>query len=480
MKRFLLFFTFTLFITSSLLAQNPWKYEHSISFPDPDSTVFPLLCDVDENNRLWVISSKAQAPDARNAVYYADPGDTLFTKLIDYDLNGDSDTLAGNVGATRGIAALNGSVYVSFTVPYPKYAPFTLSGMYRYDNADSNAAFEWAADPGNTRGYGSYNHGIDITADSIIYAGITYNGPSFRLFNFSDRADIAFYSAYSAWIPGDPNDPGANGFGNLVEVGGGQTDGLDLIRDVAMVPGQNYNEVGNYFYTSRNSLAIDQLTGGIAVWNGGTILSALEYVSARVEDFDGYLSLIDSWPYGIDVDLDGTLWVAGIDSTRRWVKGFTIDGVNAIAEHELPSSTSMDFVDPDGAPMAGPCDVSISKDGGLAYVIDAFAKKAFVFDNTLVSVDDEIALLTNFNLEQNYPNPFNPATKIQFSIPEETNVKLIVSDILGREVSTIINEKLSAGSYTRVFDAKELPSGIYIYSLTANGQKFSRKMTLVK
>ncbi len=477
MKRFLVFLVFTLLVNSLTLAQNPWQYTHSISFPDPDSTVFPLLCDVDENNRLWVISSKAQAPDARNAIYYADPSDTMFTKFIDFDRNGDSDTLSGNIGATRGIAALNGSIYLSFTVPFPRYSPQTLAGMYRYDNADSNRAFEIVASGSSTNTYGSFNHGIDISADSIIFAGISF-GTTFRIYNFSQNGFLAEYGKYIPPFPGAEWNEN-----NQTEPGGFEQEGKDLIRDVALVPGVDYNSTESYFFTSRNSYDLTSNNGGIAVWKGGVQTEPVDYTPARVEDFEGFLSLIDAWPYGIDVDLDGTLWVAGIDSTRRWVKGFTVEGVNAIAEHELPSSTSIEFADPDGAPMAGPSDVAINKNGGLAFVIDAFAKKAFAFENTLVSVDDDPAaagIASSFALEQNYPNPFNPSTKIRFSLSEASDVKLVVSDVLGREVTTIVNEKLSAGNHTRIFNGNDLTSGIYIYSLTASGQKISRKMTLVK
>ena len=75
-----------------------------------------------------------------------------------------------------------------------------------------------------------------------------------------------------------------------------------------------------------------------------------------------------------------------------------------------------------------------------------------------------------FSLSQNYPNPFNPTTTIRFAIPsnvksEMSNVKIIIYDVLGREVQTLVNENLSPGTYEVDFDGSNLPSGIYYYTL---------------
>ena len=99
-------------------------------------------------------------------------------------------------------------------------------------------------------------------------------------------------------------------------------------------------------------------------------------------------------------------------------------------------------------------------------------------------VEITISSPENFQLEQNYPNPFNPSTKIKYSIPVETrdrvSVQLIVYDILGREVATLVNEEKPSGNYSVEFNALNLPSGIYIYTLRAYGIAQTKKMTLLK
>jgi ligand-binding sensor domain-containing protein len=87
---------------------------------------------------------------------------------------------------------------------------------------------------------------------------------------------------------------------------------------------------------------------------------------------------------------------------------------------------------------------------------------------------------TEYALYQNYPNPFNPTTTIEFDIPEKTNVKLIIYDILGREVETLIDKELEPGKYKINFTATNLPSGVYFYTLKTPKFTKTKKMLLVK
>ncbi len=83
-------------------------------------------------------------------------------------------------------------------------------------------------------------------------------------------------------------------------------------------------------------------------------------------------------------------------------------------------------------------------------------------------------------LKQNYPNPFNPTTTIAFSLPEARQVSLRVYDVLGRQVATLADQKLSAGQHTFTLDASGWSSGLYIYRLKAGTKIYTRKMMLMK
>lgn len=101
------------------------------------------------------------------------------------------------------------------------------------------------------------------------------------------------------------------------------------------------------------------------------------------------------------------------------------------------------------------------------------------FNPTDVKKEEE-QVPTNFVLEQNYPNPFNPNTQIKFSIPQATNVKLIVTNLLGSEIATLVNANLASGLYTVDFNATDLSSGVYFYTLITDNFKQSKKMILMK
>jgi photosystem II stability/assembly factor-like uncharacterized protein len=87
---------------------------------------------------------------------------------------------------------------------------------------------------------------------------------------------------------------------------------------------------------------------------------------------------------------------------------------------------------------------------------------------------------SEFNLYNNYPNPFNPTTKIKFDLPENSNIKLAIFDISGKEILRPFNNNLSAGTYEFIFDAKNLSSGFYFYRLESNKFSDTKKMLLIK
>ncbi|MEO8514244.1 MAG: T9SS type A sorting domain-containing protein [Ignavibacteria bacterium] len=87
---------------------------------------------------------------------------------------------------------------------------------------------------------------------------------------------------------------------------------------------------------------------------------------------------------------------------------------------------------------------------------------------------------TEYALKQNYPNPFNPVTNIKFSVPQASFVKLVVYDITGKEVAKLVNNNMTAGSYTVDFNASGLSSGVYFYRIDTDGFSDVKKMMLIK
>ncbi len=124
------------------------------------------------------------------------------------------------------------------------------------------------------------------------------------------------------------------------------------------------------------------------------------------------------------------------------------------------------------------------KSGGIhnpKYIITALKGAMSVLGIPVgISEEENGSIPTTYSLQQNYPNPFNPSTTIKFSIPKAGNVKLTVYDILGKEVSTLVNNFLNAGEYNFQFNASNLASGIYLYRLESTNFVKTNKMLLMK
>jgi len=93
---------------------------------------------------------------------------------------------------------------------------------------------------------------------------------------------------------------------------------------------------------------------------------------------------------------------------------------------------------------------------------------------------EQVQIPSRFMLKQNYPNPFNPSTTISFSLPEISDVKLSVYNILGQKVAELVNQKMNAGMHKITWDAQNLASGVYIIAFKANSTFMTKKMNLIK
>jgi hypothetical protein len=108
------------------------------------------------------------------------------------------------------------------------------------------------------------------------------------------------------------------------------------------------------------------------------------------------------------------------------------------------------------------------------------AARVYVTYNNVTDVEVDNPSPEYFNLSQNYPNPFNPSTKIQYSISSNQIVKLKIYDVLGKEITTLVNKEQSAGTYEVNFDGNNLTSGIYFYTITAGNYTDTKSMILMK
>lgn len=197
---------------------------------------------------------------------------------------------------------------------------------------------------------------------------------------------------------------------------------------------------------------------------------------------DSTIANVPVWASSVDWGPDGNLWLGliksafslGGDYGSRW---FAYDVANdtyvdtvGIA---LGDSSLGGFLSPRGA--------TWSADGMTMYLADFDYSVIARYTREATGVSDEFKnILSTFTLKQNYPNPFNPVTTIPFDIQESGNVKLVIYDLLGRQVRVLQDDYMLAGSHVAEFNAGSLASGVYIYRLTVNGSEMSKKMMFLK
>lgn len=188
----------------------------------------------------------------------------------------------------------------------------------------------------------------------------------------------------------------------------------------------------------------------------------------------------------------GTNWVrSGLENNNVYT--FAINGANIFAGTEangvyLSTNEGANWIQKNQGFETGNIAVtSLAIKGNYLYA-GLSGNKEGVWKRSLAEIIRVTSLSTEvpdkYKLFQNYPNPFNPSTNIKYQITSHggssTNVKLIIFDILGKEVTTLVNENQGAGTYEVTFDGSYLPSGVYFYQLKTDNVLLTKKLILIK
>ena len=205
---------------------------------------------------------------------------------------------------------------------------------------------------------------------------------------------------------------------------------------------------------------------------------------------------LELWGQILDWGPLGNLWIGSYwDVTGPAYKGwYAIDpAVNNVFQDSLGKNITE--VDTNAAPGTIPAGGTFFSPRGVAfweendgswtaYTADYDGNVVKKYTNAgltgIIVVDDGNAMISEFDLRQNYPNPFNPATSIPFSIRHAADVKLVIYNVNGQVVKTLVNERLQAGSYEYEFNASDMASGTYFYRLTFDGKTQTKRMMLIK
>ena len=361
-------------------------------------------------------------------------------------------TLGGNQSVANAVSA-DGSIVVG----------------YSRDSADIKRAFKWTAATGmQDLGAGEWTDAVAISADgSVIVVNNGMDGFAYQ------------------WTSG--------GISNLGTLGGNQTTAYDVTADGSVIVGFSYvtagdpyafrwvygsgiQQIGTFYSFARGISADGNTVTGSETGSAGlhrafrwTLSSGFEY------------GIAGNFSYGLSVSGDGSIIVGdGGDGAFRLSNAGGLEYLHQVYSNLINSGSELvNAVDisPNGLFIVGFGTNSLTGlDEGYLLAV-----------NGVSSINELDNNPENFSLSQNFPNPFNPSTSIQYSISSRQFVQLKVYDVLGNEITTLVNEEKPEGMYNVQFTMNNLPagrqglsSGIYFYQLKAGNYLETKKMILMK
>ncbi len=445
---------------------------------------------------VWVIAADLSG---NSYVTGANRGDFITVKynpsgdiLWDVRYNG-----TGNGGDKATSIALDrfGNVYVT------GYSYGSESNSdYATIKYDSNGVQQWVARYNGTGNFTDVPWSIAIdTTGNVYVTGQSNTGSSnndFATIKYNSSGIEMWVSIYngSAFSYNQKNSVIADNSGNVYVTGsswGGIT-GFDFATI-------KYNSSGIQEWASRyngESNANDQasavtfddsgnvyVTGGSYAGSSGSY-ATVKYNSLGIQQWVSKYAGTGNWnakTSSIALDHSGNIYVTGESGGNNTVSDFATIKYNTAGD----SLWIMRYNGPMNS-NEGAKSIAIDNSGNV-YVTGPSPGNGTDWDYATVKYSQQtgVSQITSvipehFKLGQNYPNPFNPRTVIRYSLIGNRFVNLKVYDILGKEVSTLVNEKQSPGMYQVEFDGSGLPSGIYFYKLTAGEFTETKRMMLVK
>lgn len=222
---------------------------------------------------------------------------------------------------------------------------------------------------------------------------------------------------------------------------------------------------------------------------GGNDGSSNPSVPSEYQDASDHLPVYADYSFGDPLPVELILFSGVLDEDRielNWRTETEVNNYGFNIERSLSSQKTnwevIEFVQGYGNSNSTKdyyyIDSDIQRSGTYYYRLKQIDNDGSFEYSDIINVD--VSIPGSYYLSQNYPNPFNPETRIDFTISEKQQVSLRVYNTLGELVSEIVNEQREAGNYSEIFNASDLPSGVYIYSLQTPGFVENMKLTVLK
>lgn len=229
-----------------------------------------------------------------------------------------------------------------------------------------------------------------------------------------------------------------------------------------------------------------QINGDDVKLYSGLGFAGIEFISNTIDGTDLTHFHFDMWTKD-PTELPVTFKVKLVDfgANGVWSGGDDVEHELTFDAESTPPLASMEWVSFD-IPLSDFANMTTREHLAQLLFVSRSEINEFYLDNVyfytgdLVNNDEEIEIPTNTQLSQNYPNPFNPSTNIEFSLPNASQVSLIIYNSLGQQVAKLLDTRLNQGAHSVTWNAAQIPSGVYFYQLKTANITLTKRMLLIK
>jgi len=238
----------------------------------------------------------------------------------------------------------------------------------------------------------------------------------------------------------------------------------DNIVDIVLSDLPNYENVIDIIDGSTKNVVLHYIS------QDSSILHSYIYGDAQWVQFTYHNFDYSSCSLPLDVNNDGIYDLILFKVTSSGLTFRIINGSTSLLIYQSPVYANCQYL------------TTLDVDGDSYTEICLTGQKIYIISTPshTVSINNNTKQVPEFEIKQNYPNPFNPNTTIEFSLTKSCNVKLVVYDILGKEMNILIDDKKNEGVCKVDFNGANLSSGTYFYQLIIDGIPETKKMILLK